>query len=186
VVVFIFFCRFWIGPTVQLPGSYTFDIVNTRGKILEKVNTITPRILEKVMITLTEFLEKGVSLTEVEHGNSYLKATMSLRAATTPPKCVIDLLRLTRDELIELKDDFHLSKAMDQLSLRDLPASKTVFQYLKKEQKNSSLTKTITREVMESLKSWLPAGIVLGQSPALKPSDIESVKRKYENCQPRK
>jgi hypothetical protein len=175
----------WIDG-IQLPGSYTFDMVDTRGKILERVNAMTPRILEKVMITLTEFLEEGVSLTEVEHGDGYLKAAMSLRAATTPPKCVVDLLRLTRDELIELKDDFHLSKAMDRLSLRDLPASKTVFQYLKKERKNSSLTKTITREVTESLKSWLPAAMVLGQSPALRPSDMESVERKYENCQPRK
>jgi hypothetical protein len=96
---------------LQLPGSYFHPAVNTQEKIFAKVRSLSFRMLSETLPKLPQLLEEGQISTTKEHGEEYLKMSLSMVPTTTPPKCVMDLLKIVQEEIDEIRKDISLSKA---------------------------------------------------------------------------
>jgi len=75
------------------------------------VQPLSSRILSETLPKLLQPLEEGQISTTKEHGEEYLKMSLFMVPTTTPPKCIMDLLKIVQEEIDEIRQDVSLSKA---------------------------------------------------------------------------
>jgi len=158
---------------IQLPGSYRLEGVRTMEEIIEAVNSVTPQILREVQQRLMALLDDCISVAKNEDGDVFVHSALSLVPATTPPKCVMDILYLAHAEVVELRQDVKLKESLSGLlTLSEFSAGAKLHEYLKTEPAVHSVLREMTSTTTIGLQSWLPPNILLGQLPAITSSDF--------------
>ncbi|KAE9373249.1 hypothetical protein N431DRAFT_534510 [Stipitochalara longipes BDJ] len=137
-----------------LPGSYSQEQVDSREKIMQVVDRMSIRILTEVKRRLDDYLEEAISASTWEHGKAYLEDALNMIPATSPPQCLVELVQATRAEIVKMRRDVGLKKAVGHLHLPNFPGCQALSQELVQDQYESSLLHTYTTTAFTLLEGW--------------------------------
>ncbi|CZR59126.1 uncharacterized protein PAC_09018 [Phialocephala subalpina] len=167
------FDRLWV-LGLQLPGAYSHESVDTLAKIMRKVDSLTPKVLQKVYTILKECLEECISLATREYGKDYLQPALSMIPATTPPEFVSNFLRTCRHEINQTQSLIRLRNTLALIPCHEAHSClEKCHDYLKSQREIPSLVDQFTTAVLDELEFWKQPWMMLNNLPGLEPSDMD-------------
>ncbi|KAN0089486.1 hypothetical protein V8E51_019746 [Hyaloscypha variabilis] len=158
----------------KLPGSYGHGSVATASKVVEAVNSISRKILQKVHSTLWGLIEEAISVAVKGYGEEEVQAGLSLEPATTPPQCIAALLITARRELYEMQQDEVIRQAISRLPLDDLPECRVLADALSGSK--HSVLNEFADAVLTELEEWTEPWMIPEPLAPLKDTDQEMIK----------
>jgi hypothetical protein len=172
---------------VQLPGAFGGKSVDTWEKIIGVVDSLAKEVLEKTGTKLLKLLDQGIATETDEYGEGHFEGGLAMIPATTPPMCILNLIRTCRQEIEILQGDVALKDSLGRMSLADLPACRALSTSLQQRGSKLSLLDRYTINVTEELISWIEPWMMPEKLPSLTTEDIDTVKKwrssNYDNIQ---